>query len=82
MVWNRSLYHSRAGPYQRHLALITIRYGESEEKKRKMKEPTERHLKIRAASDVASKWELDLELVMSLLAPYMTKKNFVHLTIH
>ena len=52
-----------------------------------MKEPTENHLKVRAASDAAAKWELDLErvhgladeqacVVVSLMAPYMKKGEF------
>jgi hypothetical protein len=59
----------------------------NKKKKRKSKEPTENHLKLRAACDAGSEWELDLEevhgltdeqacVVVSLMAPHL--KNDVY----
>ena len=59
----------------------------SKKKTRKSKEPTENHLKLRAACDAGSKWELDLEevhgltdeqacVVVSLMAPHLKKDVF------
>jgi hypothetical protein len=56
-------------------------------KQRKEKKPTENHLKVRAASDVCSKWEDDLEEVhgltdeqacevVSLMASHLQKDEF------
>eukprot|EP00977_Amphora_coffeiformis_P018762 scaffold6701_cov181-Amphora_coffeaeformis.AAC.4 len=56
-------------------------------KKKRKKEPTENHLKLRAASDAGRQWELDLErvhgltdeqacVVVSLMAPHLKKDEF------
>jgi hypothetical protein len=59
----------------------------NKKKKRKRKEPTENHLKLRAACDAGSKWELYLEevhgltdgqacVVVSLMAPHLKNNTF------